>query len=194
MYFPQIRVCWLKYASTRSGTQAKSLLWRQINRVFVGKWSLIMYLDPPLKTDGKILSVLLHSRHVLLTWQTIGIQYFYVCVCEGCLRVVMKSGWCGRHLQSLRHLTPNRRLKRGWHPWSQTLLNQEPVERWRTVWSPCWGELITINWCCYHTQQTGHTALESYFIKVSITLWCSCLQDNAALLLSSCFSDPKGRR
>lgn len=55
LYFLQIRVCWLKYVSTRSGTQAKSLQWRRINRVFVGKWSLIMYPDPHLKIDGKIL-------------------------------------------------------------------------------------------------------------------------------------------
>ncbi len=82
----------------------------------------------------------LHSGIIFKTGEIMRIISLYVCVCKGCLREVMKSGWCGRHLQSLRHPTPNR-PRRGRHQWSQTLHNQEPVERWLKVWSPCWGEL-----------------------------------------------------
>lgn len=49
---PQIRVCWLKCASTKSGSQAKSSRWRLINKAFAGKWSLITCRDPLPKTDG----------------------------------------------------------------------------------------------------------------------------------------------
>lgn len=77
MYFLQIRACWWKCVSTRSGIRAKSLQWRQINRVCVGKWSLITYPDPPPKTDGKILCPCcsIHAHFVDLTLETSSIQY-----------------------------------------------------------------------------------------------------------------------
>lgn len=152
----QIRVCWSKYVSIRSGIRAKSSPLRRINKVFAGKLNLTTYLGPPLKIDGKMQSVwMLRSKHVLMTWQVIRILYMYGSLCKGYLRVAMKSGWCDHHLQSLRHLTPSRRPRRVRHPWSQTLLSQEPAERWLTAWSPCWGELVTMV-----------TMLLSFFIEV----------------------------
>lgn len=52
-HFPlQIKVCWLRCASTKSGSQAKSSPWRPTNRAFAGKSSSITCRDPPPKTDG----------------------------------------------------------------------------------------------------------------------------------------------
>lgn len=143
-FSPQIRVCWLKYVSIRSGTQEKSLLLRQINRMFAGKLNLTTYPGPLLKTGGKCL----HCGILKIFWYVSNIVCMYFFLCQGFLKVAMRLGWCGHHLLSLSHLTPSRRPRRGRHPWSQTLLNQEPVEKWLTAWSLCWGELVTMNYCC----------------------------------------------
>lgn len=63
--FLQIKVCWWKCVSTRSGTPAKSSLWRPINRAFAGKWSLITYPDPHLRTDGAMLLLFMPFQIVL---------------------------------------------------------------------------------------------------------------------------------
>lgn len=128
----QIKVCWWKSASTRSGTRARSSLWRPINRAFAGKWSLITYLDPHPKTDGTIPVRSVHLR-VEPTRETT----LCTCACKGCLRVAMRCGWCGPHPRAPRPLTHSRRPRRDRHLWSQTLLSQEPVERWQTAWSTC---------------------------------------------------------
>lgn len=114
-----------------------------------------MFQDPPLKTDG-MTHLWFCIQDILLTCQVINTLFLCVFVFAGFLKVAMKSGWCGRHLQSLRHLTHNRRPRGGRHPWSQTLLNQEPVGRWLTVWSPCWGELNTMTLVLFpHTYATA---------------------------------------
>lgn len=63
---------------------------------------------------------------------------------KGCSKAAMKYGWCGRRLLTPRLPTPSRRRRKVRPPWSPTRLSLEPVERWRTAWWPCWGELHTI--------------------------------------------------
>lgn len=158
----QIRVCWLKYASTRSGSPAKWSPWRPTSRAFAGKSSSTTCPEPPLKTDGESPCLPLHS----VTLQGPAPTWPCTSVCEGCSRAAMKSGWCGRRLPSPRRPTPSRRRRRVRPPWSQTPLNQEPVERWRRVWSPCWGETIYTR---IHAEQSRgtHTTHTRGHLRVS---------------------------
>jgi len=88
MISPQIRVCWLKCASATSGTRAKSLPSRWLNRVFAGGWSLTTCLGPPLKTDGKRPAAL-HSGRIVVALPD---NYDPILVCF--VKGVEGKRWC----------------------------------------------------------------------------------------------------